>query len=312
MLDDFREWVSDNLRYILLVLAAILLVVIAFFAIRLVSSLGAPKEKKAETEQVSTEAETERSSEKQASVSLTSNDPDLLNLMTKYYTALASDDTATLAAICENVEVANDEKKENAGIESYSNIKTYSRSGMTDGTYIVYIYFDAKITGIETLAPKLSQHYVVTDVEGNLMVSDRNSSQELNDFVEQAATSADVQALIQDVNSLLAERQEQDEDLKNLVVSASGPQSDGGDGGGDEGSGTGTSSSGTMLVTEAINVRSEASASSTLLGTLYQGTEVSVVENLDSGWSHIQYTTGDGVAMDGYVMTQYLTSSTTG
>ena len=40
MMDNFREWLSDNLRYILLGLAVLLVVVIAFFAIRLISGGG--------------------------------------------------------------------------------------------------------------------------------------------------------------------------------------------------------------------------------------------------------------------------------
>ena len=48
MMDNFREWLSDNLRYILLGLAVLLVVVIAFFAIRLISGGGSSK-KQAET-----------------------------------------------------------------------------------------------------------------------------------------------------------------------------------------------------------------------------------------------------------------------
>ena len=43
MMDNFREWLSDNLRYILLGLAVLLVVVIAFFAIRLISGGGSSK-----------------------------------------------------------------------------------------------------------------------------------------------------------------------------------------------------------------------------------------------------------------------------
>ena len=42
-MDNFREWLSDNLRYILLGLAVILLLIIAFFAIKLVRGIGSPK-----------------------------------------------------------------------------------------------------------------------------------------------------------------------------------------------------------------------------------------------------------------------------
>ena len=37
MLDDFREWLSDNLRYILLGLAVVLILVIGFCVVRLIT-----------------------------------------------------------------------------------------------------------------------------------------------------------------------------------------------------------------------------------------------------------------------------------
>ena len=37
MLDDFREWLSDNLRYILLGLAVLLILVIGFCVVRLIT-----------------------------------------------------------------------------------------------------------------------------------------------------------------------------------------------------------------------------------------------------------------------------------
>lgn len=56
-MDDFREWLSDHLRYILLGLGVILILIIAFFAVRLVTGIGSPKKDK-ETE-LMTEAGTE-------------------------------------------------------------------------------------------------------------------------------------------------------------------------------------------------------------------------------------------------------------
>ena len=58
IMDNFREWLSDNLRYILLGLAVILLLIIAFFAIKLVRGIGSPKTSEPETQAI-TETVTE-------------------------------------------------------------------------------------------------------------------------------------------------------------------------------------------------------------------------------------------------------------
>ena len=45
MLDNFREWLSDNLRYILLGLAILVVLLVLFFGVRAVTGLVTSKEK---------------------------------------------------------------------------------------------------------------------------------------------------------------------------------------------------------------------------------------------------------------------------
>lgn len=313
MLDDFREWLSDNLRYILLGLAVILILVIAFFAIRLVRGIGSSPKKEPETEAVTEDSvQTDAATTKNELVK-ESSDSELLQLVTQYYTAVAARDYDTLTSISESFTEEDKEKVESdSAIESYNNIITYSKKGPEEGTYIVYPYFEAKITGVETLAPSLQEMYVVTNAEGKLVIGDKDSSQELQDYILEMRADADVQALVKDVNTMLNEKKAEDADLAAYVESLNrndGTQSgtdENGDGTGD-GSGEGSSGAavGTMQATTGVNVRGEASADSTLNGTLYAGMQVEVLENLDSGWSHIRYTT-DGTTIEGYVMTQYL------
>ena len=151
MLDNFREWLSDNLRYILLGLVVVLIVVIGFCVVKLVggssssgntagsgkteseisteisnstaASTGTTSENSTEkTEETSTPA-SEGSSENE---SLVKDDAAVLTLVKKYYTAAAQKDVTTLQAI---VNPWNDEVKnsiiQNDFIESYNNISTY-------------------------------------------------------------------------------------------------------------------------------------------------------------------------------------------
>lgn len=312
MLDDIREWISDNLRYILLGVAAVLIIVIAVFAVRLVRGIGSSGNKKeAETqkttEKVIQEDETEAGTVQTASSNLVRNQADILELMTSYYTARAAQDYDTIAQLCEVFDDSTRTEMENAdvAIESYSNIMTYSKAGMTDGSYVVYVYFDAKITGIDTLAPALREWYLITDSDGSLLIADKDDDAELEAFIESMRTDEDVQALMADVNTKLEEAEAEDEDLKNFLEGTSDGSSDDTSDSGDTSSVT-TTSLGTMMVTTAIYFRSEPDASSTSYGMLYEGAEVEVLENLDSGWSHISYTS-DGTTTEGYVMTQYLT-----
>lgn len=308
-MDDFREWLSDNLRYILLGLAVILLLIIAFFAIKLIRGIGSPKTSEPETQAVTeTVTETAKDDTTENKLVKEAADSELLQLVTQYYTAIAAQDYDTLQSISESFTDEDKKKVENASaIESYNNITVYSKKGLTDGTYIIYAYCDAKITGIETMAPRLEELYALTNADGKLVIGDTDSSQELQDYVLKMQTDADVQALVKDVNNLLDTAMQKDTDLASYVEAQKNNQNTDNTSTGD-GNADGDTASGdttTMQATTGVNVRAEASADSAINGSLYAGMQVEVLENLDNGWSHIRYT-ADGTTIEGYTMTQYL------
>lgn len=309
MLDNFREWLSDNLRYILLGLAAILLLVIAFFAVRLITGLGSSKKEEPETQQM-TEAVTEKMSETDGSSQLVRNQTDILEFVTNYCTARVEKDFDTLSSMFETFSDSTRTaiEQEDTLVESYNNIMTYSKPGLTDGSYVVYFYFDTKLSGVDTMAPGLRDIYLVTNSEGKLIISDTDSHPEQASYIEEVRADSDVQALQEDVSKKYEEAIASDPDLKELLEpddSSDGTQGD--DGSGDDDEPVVGTTTGTMQVTTQVNVRGEASADSTLYGVLFEGTSVEVLENLDTGWSKIQYTT-NGTTIEGYIMTQYLTA----
>ena len=95
-MDRVREWISDNLRYILLGLAVILLIVIAFFAVRLIQELApAMKNRSRQRDRQRVEQSLYRRVAGRI-FPLTRNDQNILNLMTEYFTALQNKDMDTL------------------------------------------------------------------------------------------------------------------------------------------------------------------------------------------------------------------------
>ncbi len=310
MLDNLKEWISDNLRYILLGLAGILLLVIAFFAIRLVSGLGSPKEKKNEQQAV-TEGATEAGTERRVSSTLVKDQAEVLQLVKEYYSARGSKNYDALVNMYETFDdkERTDVETSDTAVESYSNIMTYSKPGLTEGSYVVFIYFDAKLTGITTLVPGLRGLYLITNSEGKLVIADTNAHPEQESYLKERMTDDDVQALSEDVDKKLEDAKAADSELKKLLEpdsNAGTAQTDntsGGDGNSDTPV-TGTTT-GTMSATTEVNVRGEASTDAALYGVLTAGQTVEVLENLESGWSKIRYTT-NGTTIEGYVMSQYL------
>lgn len=309
-MDNFREWLSDNLRYILLGIAVCLVVVIVVCVVRLVggSSKDSNKTDAQAVEQVTEASQNTAaaSTAPDASASLKKDDASILELVKKYYTAVAAKDTATLATI---VSPWTDDMQSsilsNNMIESYDNISTYSKAGPSDGTYVVYAYYDGKIKDISTEAPSLALLYVVTNESGSLVVGDRNASTEVADFISKATAASDVQALKNDVNQKLLEAENSDPDLKAFLDS----QSSGASGETEAATESDASSAGgasgeTATTTAGVNIRAKASADSQIVAVTYAGAEVKVIERGDQ-WTHINFDY-QGTTYDGYVSTQYL------
>ncbi len=310
MLDNFREWLSDNLRYILLIMAALLIVVIGICIFRMVGGGSSKKtgdsgkQPAAETEIVTEAAGSGSpvtSVPELASSDLVRDDPAILELVTKYYNAAAAKDMATLSTIVDpwSAEVENSILS-NDVIESYENIATYSKAGPDKDSYVVYAYYEGRISGISTPVPGLSLLYVVRNSDGSLVVKDRNSSKEVSDYISSVSSDADVQELIKDVNRMCENAKNSDPALKAFLDGMSEEPSTEGDSSKESVSGS------TAKATSGVNVRSEASTNGSILTVLYEGQEVNVVEILD-GWSHVTFTDpSTGYTVDGYVSNNYL------
>ncbi len=309
MLDDIREWISDNLRYILLGLAIILVILIAFFSIRAITHRGSSSDNN--TEAV-IETEVEEESEEEEAEPLTQNEPEVLDIATDYWTAVGEKDYDTLETLY-GKELSDDDREDidemDVAVESYDNIATYSKPGLTDGSYVAYVYMDLKLTGIETEAPTLREMYLQPDEDDNLLVvPSEDYTSEITKFTQERQTDSDVQALIKEVNDTLNERCEEDEDLMQYVDSgnSSSSSSDEDEEDGDEDNGSSSSSGKIATVLEGVNIRSEASTDGAILAALAAGAQVTVVDNLDDGWSWISYIDSSGSTQTGYVKTEFL------
>ena len=144
--------------------------------------------------------DTEQSENASPYPSLERNVPAILELMQMYYQALRSKDIEQLKIYVENLNEENQQIIiDSMAVESYENIVTYSRKGLTDGSFVVYAYYSGKVYGIDTLVPSLAAFYVKTDESGALYIADRYADQEAEDFFEKAAAEDDAAALIADV-----------------------------------------------------------------------------------------------------------------
>ncbi len=329
MLDDFREWLSDNLRYILLGFSILLVFIIIFCVVKLIGGSGKKNSPDTTVQTNQTAAPAENGAESMtegeaaapaaapaptsASSELIKDDAAILTLVQQYYTAVAESNHATLSTIVEPWDSDVQAKTLNTDmIEAYQSITTYSKKGINEGEYVVFAYYEAKLKDIETLVPSLSMFYVITATNGSLKVySARETDSEVSAFCTQAASTSDVVTLISQVNAQYEQALAADDSLKSYLASAV-PASDdtaGGDAAAEDTAAAGgaesASSGETMTATTTLNIRQTASTSAAIMGVLPEGTSVTVLSDSQDGWVQIEYATSGG-NIQGYVMLEYL------
>lgn len=291
MLDDIREWISDNLRYILLGLAGIVVIFLLVTVIRAVSggsSKSSKKDNKAETSQTDTSNtdDAQTSSAGDATQTATgeiqeSTDESLLTLIKSYYQAIAAQDVETVRVLTDQLSADDQTKIESENdIESYSDIKVYTAAGPEDGTYVVYAAYNYKYKNFDTQLPGLSQLYVRTAEDGSYYIAGGAMTETVKSYIEAENASSGVTQLMQTTKTAYDAALAADTSLSSYL-NTKGQTSNA--------SNALNQADGTELtIKQNCNVRAEASTSSTKLGQLAAGTKVTKTGS-EAEWVKIDY-----------------------
>lgn len=282
--DKIREWISDNLRYMLLIGAILLIVAAVLLIVHLVSpkndgkssggtvtssSTGSnvPDKKtqvkadsKADSEDSTgissgvsdsandssadasstdtasaPDAEAEPTSEPEAAddtsntentdntaVSFaTDNVPEVSTVLEQYYTALGARDINGLFAVTDNLTAEEQAQIEaESDVESYGDVKVYTISGPSDGTYIAFVSSRCKYLGINQTLPMLSEYYLYTTEDGGLKImDDTDSDAAVTEAMKAALENEEVKNLIEQVQNDYQNALDADASLRVYVES---------------------------------------------------------------------------------------------
>ena len=130
--------------------------------------------------------------------------PEINQLITDYYSAMMSFDMEWMEGLVSDITRIDQNliRAKLEYIESISNIVCYTTEGPTEGTYRVYVYYDLKLKGIDTLAPALSAMYLSQSSDGNYVIYLSEIDEDAQNFIDAADSSIDVELL----SSLVSER----------------------------------------------------------------------------------------------------------
>lgn len=282
--DKIREWISDNLRYMLLIGAILLIVAAVLLIVHLVSPKNDGKssggtvtssstgnnvpdkktqvkaDSKADSEDSTgissdvsdsandssadasstdtasaPDAEAEPTSEPEAAddtsntentdntaVSFaTDNVPEVSTVLEQYYTALGARDINGLFAVTDNLTAEEQAQIEaESDVESYGDVKAYTISGPSDGTYIAFVSSRCKYLGINQTLPMLSEYYLYTTEDGGLKImDDTDSDAAVTEAMKAALENEEVKNLIEQVQNDYQNALDADASLRAYVES---------------------------------------------------------------------------------------------
>lgn len=282
--DKIREWISDNLRYMLLIGAILLIVAAVLLIVHLVSPKNDGKssggtvtssstgnnvpdkktqvkaDSKADSEDSTgissdvsdsandssadasstdtasaPDAEAERTSEPEAAddtgntentdntaVSFAAdNVPEVSTVLEQYYTALGARDINGLFAVTDNLTAEEQAQIEaESDVESYGDVKAYTISGPSDGTYITFVSSRCKYLGINQTLPMLSEYYLYTKEDGSLKImDDTDSDAAVTEAMKAALENEEVKNLIEQVQNDYQNALDADASLRAYVES---------------------------------------------------------------------------------------------
>ena len=282
--DKIREWISDNLRYMLLIGAILLIVAAVLLIVHLVSPKNDGKssggtvtssstgnnvpdkktqvkaDSKADSEDSTgissdvsdsandssadasstdtasaPDAEAEPTSEPEAAddtsntentdntaVSFAAdNVPEVSTVLEQYYTALGARDINGLFAVTDNLTAEEQAQIEaESDVESYGDVKAYTISGPSDGTYIAFVSSRCKYLGINQTLPMLSEYYLYTKEDGSLKIMDETDSDAaVTEAMKAALENEEVKNLIEQVQNDYQNALDADASLRAYVES---------------------------------------------------------------------------------------------
>lgn len=156
---------------------------------------------------------------------------DITTLVKNYFDAKQKVDMTALAECVSDVAHVEERRlvTEAEYIEAYKNIEcTIMNDGLRDGTYRVYVYYEAKIYGIEMLVPSLTALYVTSDKEGKFTIYLSAIKTEDQKAIEALDNSDDVKKMIDSVQKKLEDIVSKNADVRDFyqMLESSGGEED--------------------------------------------------------------------------------------
>lgn len=247
--------------------------------------------------------------------------PQVNELIGQYFNAMTNGDTASITALRDTVEQEELIKieKESAYIDEFDGIKVYTKPGPMTGSYVAFVYYEIKFTGIETLAPGLTTLYLCPREDGSLYICDGSMTQQDTDYIKAIVAQTDVADLFAKVETKYAEAIDADAGLNDFMGNLSAkldaevsqamaqmnaeteepqPQEEPAQ---EQEPAQSQVVEELVKATDTVNVRASDSENADRIGRIAVGETITRYEKKENGWSRVDYN-----GTEGYIKSEYL------
>ncbi|MBD5392951.1 MAG: SH3 domain-containing protein [Lachnospiraceae bacterium] len=250
--------------------------------------------------------------------------PDVNNVIKTYYEAQASGDVDMISELnpylndIEKIRVEELSKY----IEDYTTLDVYTKPGLTDNTYVAYVYSEVKFEDVDQELPGMQTYYIGQDADGKFFINDGTHDDIIWNYIKDVTLQDDVVDLNNKVvvayNELLANDEELNEfiaylkdkineEVGEILAQAEAPAEspepvadEGTENEGSEGAAKPNVVQ-TVKATAVVNIRTSDSETADKIDKAQTGQEFKLLEQRGNGWSKVEYKGGEA-----YIKSDYL------
>ncbi len=329
-----REWILDHSKIIMPLVLVVCVIITVFLAVN--ANRQDVLKKEAELAAAAIEQAEETPSVEEIStpeVALEENaHQDVNNVLKTYYDAQAEGDIATISTLntylndIEKIRVEELSKY----IDSYPVLNVYTKPGLTDNTYVAYVYSEVKFSDVDENMPGMQTYYIGKDESGNFFINDGTYDDSVWNYIKEVTLQDDVvdlnnkvvveynellanneelnefiaylkEKINEDVGEILAEAEQPAQEPATEVASAETQTSEAAQETAEEEEQPQTTVISKAKATDVVNIRSSDSETADKLDKAQIGQEFTVLEQKGNGWSRIDYN-----GKDAYIKSDYL------
>ncbi|MBQ1493044.1 MAG: SH3 domain-containing protein [Blautia sp.] len=273
-MDDFREWLSDNLRYFELGGIILLVFLVLIFGIR--SCLG--RKGSTEVPPAQTDGNTVSMDGDTGSKKLEDATADIVQLIESYFKALNAKDLTAVKQVVQNLLPTDEPMITNPSYENYVLDKVYTMDGVDENSKVAVVTFTSQSIGNSTPIPQAHWMYLTKDEGGSWKIDGTSSENAtVSSYIDSLRDNAEVKTVIDKVEKAYQDTLSAHPELAQEEDGASAK------------SNSDAAKDGEKLVTTTdVNVRASASSDSEKLGLLDEGTAFTG-EGREGDWVKFTY-----------------------